>query len=307
MSITSIYRREDRFEFEEGPAPERSKDDVLVRVDHISLNGGEPNVDWDATVPTGWDASGVVVDSDSPESGPTIGARVVTWGVSGAWSQQRVVPLNNLSKIPDGVDSAVAAALPVAGLTALRAIRQLGLAEGQRIAVTGASGGVGHLAIQLARNCNLRVTPVVRSEASRRWLIEKEMFPEHDIRLVSELDPADLFDGVLDVVGGPALGRLLKTVEPGATVLLVGGSSRKHLSVDTGWLSDRRISLVSFNNYATASTDLALLLDLAAQGKLRVLTTDGGDWSALTQKPLLDLITRGKTTFTIPYNPAAGR
>jgi NADPH2:quinone reductase len=307
MSITSIYKRDDRFEFEQGPVPERDKSDVLVRVDHISLNGGEPNVSWDATVPVGWDASGVVVESDSRASGPTIGARVVTWGFSGAWSQQRSVSLDNLAEVPDGVDSAIAAALPVAGLTALRAIRQLGLVEGQRIAVTGASGGVGHLVVQLARNCNLDVTPIVRSEASRHWLIENDLFPEQDIRLVSELDPTHLFDGVLDVVGGPTLGRLLPTVAPGATVLVVGASSREHLSVDTGWLSDRRISLVSFNNYATASTDLALLLDLVAQGKLRVLATDGGDWSTLTHKPLQELITRGKTTFTVPYDPALGR
>lgn len=307
MSITSIYKRDDRFEFEQGPVPERDKSDVLVRVDHISLNGGEPNVSWDATVPAGWDASGVVVESDSRASGPTIGARVVTWGFSVAWSQQRSVSLDNLAEVPDGVDSAIAAALPVAGLTALRAIRQLGLVEGQRIAVTGASGGVGHLVVQLARNCNLDVTPIVRSEASRHWLIENDLFPEQDIRLVSELDPTHLFDGVLDVVGGPTLGRLLPAVAPGATVLVVGASSREHLSVDTGWLSDRRISLVSFNNYATASTDLALLLDLVAQGKLRVLATDGGDWSTLTHKPLQELITRGKTTFTVPYDPALGR
>ncbi|MCZ4278510.1 zinc-binding dehydrogenase [Rhodococcoides yunnanense] len=307
MSITSIYKRDDRFDFEQGPGPEHDKSDVLVQVDHISLNGGEPNASWEATVPVGWDASGVVVESDSRASGPTIGARVVTWGFSGAWSQQRSVPLNNLAEVPDSVDSTVAAALPVAGLTALRAIRQLGLVEGQRIAVTGASGGVGHLVVQLARNCNLDVTPIVRSEASRHWLIENNLFPEKDIRLVSELDPTYLFDGVLDVVGGPTLGRLLPTVAPGATVLLVGGSSREHLSVDTGWLSDRRISLVSFNNYATASTDLALLLDLVAQGMLRVLATDGGDWSTLTHKPLQELITRGKTTFTVPYDPAIGR
>jgi hypothetical protein len=90
----------------------------------------------------GWDAAGTVIATAADGSGPRRAARVVTFGWGGAWAQPRVVDTTQLAVLPDSVEFVAAAALPVAAVTALRAVRRLGPLLGLRILITGASGGV---------------------------------------------------------------------------------------------------------------------------------------------------------------------
>ena len=80
----------------------------------------------------------------------------------GAWAERVNVPADTLAPLPDAVTFEQAATLPVAGLTALRAYEQAGLLLGKRVAVTGASGGVGLFALQLARLSGAHVTAIAR-------------------------------------------------------------------------------------------------------------------------------------------------
>ncbi|WP_226358268.1 zinc-binding dehydrogenase [Pseudonocardia sp. ICBG601] len=301
MSTSAIFLHNNQLRVSDTPAPEAGPDEVVIAVERVSLNAGEARIAWDPDKPAGWDAVGIVQKSSRNGHGPAVGNRVATWGQSGAWSTHRVVDHRDVAVVPPSVDDLSAAALPVAGLTALRSIRQLGLSSGQRILISGASGGVGHLAVQLAQNCGLDTTAVVGSEASRRWLLERGLVEADKVKLASELAaPADApFDGAIDVAGGPVLERLVHAVAPGATILLVGGASDRPAALDVRFLSDRGLNLVSFNNYASAGIDLALLLDLVVAGALKIAATSGGDWSLLVEKPLTELITRGKVTFAV--------
>src|SRR6476646_1462472 len=129
------------------------RDEVAVRVTAISLNRGETRRALTQAEPgwrPGWDFAGVVEAEAADGSGPKTGTRVVGILPSGAWAERVNCRSHAVAALPDEVSDAQAATLPVAGLTALHALRQGGLLLGRKVLVDGASGGVGHLACQLA-------------------------------------------------------------------------------------------------------------------------------------------------------------
>src|SRR5579864_7442648 len=131
--------------------PSAGPSDALVWVEAISLNLGEVRGSQSAQegYRPGWDLAGVVEQEAANGSGPRKGARVVGMlSSSGAWAQVVAVPTNILAELPDSVSFAQAATLPIAGLTALRALEKGGSLVERLVLVNGASGGVGHLACQ---------------------------------------------------------------------------------------------------------------------------------------------------------------
>jgi hypothetical protein len=101
---------------------------------------------------------GSVVEDDCGVAGaPKVGARIVGVLGVGAWAERVNAPLHSIALIPDEVSDAQAASLPVAGLTALHALRKGGLLLGKKVLVDGASGGVGQFAVQLAAASGARV------------------------------------------------------------------------------------------------------------------------------------------------------
>lgn len=89
--------------------------------------------------------------------GPAVGDLVTAFG-AGAWGQRAAYDADSVAVLPKGFDPAVAAALPLSGITALRNLRAADVGEGTRVLITGASGGVGSLAIQLAHHVGAFVT-----------------------------------------------------------------------------------------------------------------------------------------------------
>src|SRR4030095_12295790 len=97
--------------------------------------------------------------------GPRAGARVVGFLPEGAWAERVAVPTHALAELPEKVTVSQAATLPVAGLTALHALARGGLLLGRRVLVTGATGGVGDFAVQLARLARAPVAARARRAA----------------------------------------------------------------------------------------------------------------------------------------------
>jgi NADPH:quinone reductase-like Zn-dependent oxidoreductase len=217
--------------FGEVPEPVPHAAQALVEVGAISLNFGELAFMADHKQPgavPGWDAAGTVVRSAADGSGPPAGTRVVTFGWAEGWAERRAVDTTELAVLPDSVDVAAASTLPVAGVTALRAVRRLGPILGGRVLITGASGGVGRFAVQLAARAGAHVIAAVGSPARGNQLRE---LGAAEVVVGLQNVAAPVF-GVLDNVGGALLAEAFSLIEAGGLALSIGMASLEPTVID---------------------------------------------------------------------------
>lgn len=271
LALVSTPDGPEPVQLQEVEEPEAASDEVLIEVHAFSVNRGELHL---LPQRPGWrpgqDAAGVVVSAASGGGGPQEGARVVAAVDGGAWAQRVAAPVRRLAELPDQVGFPEAAALPVAGLTALRALREVGALLGRRLLVTGAGGGVGQFAVQLAAMSGARVTASVGS--ARRAEELRALGAERVVGYGE--DPGGPFDAVLESVGGQVLESSLRSLRPGGVAVLYGGASGEPARVALGTFSGRHgVSIRSFFIYQTGvdtfGEDLAFLAGLVGSGRLR--------------------------------------
>jgi NADPH:quinone reductase len=247
----------------EAPEPDVGPSDVLVEVNAVSLNRGEVRrlpARAEGTIP-GWDVAGVTAD----------GTRVVGLSGEGGWAERAAVPGARVVPLPDNVSFEAASTLPVAGLTAIRALEIGGPLLGRRVLVTGAAGGVGRFAIQLAKRAGAHVTGVVRD--AERGVGLRELGVDE---LITELEPdGEPFDLLLESVGGASLAAALTRVAPDGTVVAFGSSSPEPTTFDVSRFyrrgGPRVYGLSVFDDLARhrpAQRDLTLLVSELAAGRL---------------------------------------
>ena len=218
----------------EAPDPEPAADQALVGVRAFSLNRGETKR-LETMAPgtvNGWDVAGVVERPAADGSGPPEGTRVVGLVNPGAWAQRAAVPTELLAPLPDAVSFAQAATLPVAGMTALLALQLAGTPMGRRVLVTGATGGVGRFAIQLAALSQAHVTALVRDTAQADAL---RALGADDV--VTVLDGE--FDAIVEGVGGRVLGEAIRHVAADGTVVSFASTTPDETSFPTRELFGR--------------------------------------------------------------------
>lgn len=257
-------------ELADAPDPQPRPDEALVEVKAFSLNRGETRrlQTLEPGTVTGWDLAGTV-RRPAADGGPPEGARVVGLKNVGAWAELAAVKLEHLAELPDGISFEQAAALPVAGLTALRALEVAGFVLGKRVLITGASGGVGRFAIQLAKLAGAHVTGVARRTEGLSDLGADEV--------AAEIDPArPVYEAILDAVGGPVLGTAITRIAPGGTVVSFASTVPEPVSYPARELFARAPGARVYGFYIFAelehtrsgSADLRRLADLVAAGRL---------------------------------------
>jgi NADPH:quinone reductase-like Zn-dependent oxidoreductase len=292
--------------FGDAPDPAPASNEALVALSATSLNRGEVRhlADEKPGTVLGWDVVGTVVDPAADGSGPTPGTRVVGIVDEGAWAERVAVPTHALAVIPDAVPDAAAAVLPIAGLTAWRALELGGMLLGARVLVTGASGGVGRLAVQLASLAGAEVTAVVGRPERRAGLVALGAD-----NVVVGIDTATgRFDLILESVGGQSMRTASELLAPEGVLVSYGRSSGEDAAIDPYWFgshSGGRIDgLLVFTEVARGrlgTPQLERLLALLASGRLDAQVSRTGTWRdpmPLVQA-LLDRVVDGKAVLLV--------
>jgi NADPH:quinone reductase-like Zn-dependent oxidoreductase len=157
----------------------------------------------------------------------------------GSYAEYAVASETKLAAKPQGLSFEQAAAVPVSAVTALLGLRAGKIREGQKVLVTGASGGVGSYAVQLAKAFGAQVTGVC---SAGKVEFVRTLGADHVIDYTRE-DFADAgpYDLILDIAGNPSISRLRRALTPTGTAVITGGEGGGKL---TGGLHRQLAALV---------------------------------------------------------------
>jgi NADPH:quinone reductase-like Zn-dependent oxidoreductase len=217
----------------ERPTPEPLPTEVRVRVVAAGVNP----VDWKTRTGRGmagvigpppfvlgWDVAGVVDATGYGVTRFAPGDRVfgMPWfpRQAGAYGELVTAPSRQFARVPTGVDDLSAGALPLAALTAWHALEAGNVEAGQRVLVLAAAGGVGHLAVQLARARGATVIGTASRE-KHDLLARLGVDEAIDYRSTDLSRAVRGVDAVIDLVGGPGALDLLSSLRPGGTLVVV--------------------------------------------------------------------------------------
>ena len=168
----------------------------------------------------GADGVGIVEQAAPDGTGPPVGTHVLSFARAGAWAQLRAIGTDSLAPAPISADPGGLATLAMAGLSALRSLRLLGPLLGQRVLVTGAGGGVGHLTVQLASLGGAHVIAATRGKDAA-WL--RGLGADEVVTDLAEINGT--VNGVIDMVGGQQLVDAFNKLAPFGTLVSVGHST----------------------------------------------------------------------------------
>ena len=272
-------------ELRDVPEPILAPNEALVEVRAFSLNRGELRSfvnNEEGWIP-GQDVSGVVLRQAANGQGSVAGTRVVALTDEFGWAERVAVMSHRMAPLPDNVSFAQAASLPVAGLTALRCLRLGGALMGRRVLITGAAGGVGTLAVQIAVRSGAQVTAVVgRPERA----ICLEGLGAHEI--VTGIENATgRYALILESGGGASLQEAVKRIEPNGTVVVYGNSSAEPSSISfMDFRPAQNARIQSFFYFTSGpeeqfAPDLMLLVSLIADGHLHPVIGAERHWSEI--------------------------
>jgi NADPH2:quinone reductase len=275
--------------YEDVPDPECPEGCVVIDVEAISVEGGDLLHRAGSPPPSvphvvGYLAAGTVADVGAGVEDRAVGDRLVTLNAAGSHAAKRAVPAMSTWPIPDGLDAAPAACVPVAFGTAQECLFTAGeLEAGQTALVHAGAGGVGMAAIQLAKSCGATVISTASSDEKLERL--KDFGLDHGINYAQESfveRTRELTDGrgadvVLDSVGGQNLVDSIGALAYRGTLVSVGIAGRAGSEIEARELWAQNNTLrgvflggVLMTEYPRAHAMIGDLLGRVAAGDLRV-------------------------------------
>lgn len=252
--------------------PRPGDNEAVVEVAAVAVNRGELRLL--AARDPGWrpgqDVAGVVTTKARDGSGPDEGTRVVAWPEQAGWAEKVAVPTTHLAALDLAVTFSQGSSLPIAGMTALRALRVGGDLDGKRVLVTGASGGVGRFAVELAGDSGADVVGIASGPSRAEGLADLGASSVVDDIVRAEGE----FDLILESVGGSSLQTAVSLIAPHGTVVVFGNTSGEAASLSfPDFRGKPGARIQAFFVYLSGEPpsfgdDLQLLADLVGEGKL---------------------------------------
>lgn len=169
----------------------------------------------------------------------------------GAFAEYVCVPETALTKMPDGMSFTEAAAIPHAALLALQGLRDCGnIQSGQKILINGAGGGVGILAVQIAKLLGAAVVTGVDSTNKKSAMLQAGFDDFIDYQTQDFTKLPEQYDLILDTKTNRSVFRYLKVLKPGGTYITVGGQMRRLLQIlfMSGlikWIYKKRVKILA--------------------------------------------------------------
>ena len=295
--------------------------DVLVEIKAIGVNYADvARREGKYVVPTplpfipGAEVAGIITEVGKGVKRFKPGMRVVSLIESAGYSEYAAIPEMTLAPIPDGVEYTDAVALPLQGQTAYHILKTMGrLQKGETVLVHAAAGGVGAIAVQLAKLFG--AGKVIATASSEEKLAHaKEMGADHLVNYteegweskVRELTDGKGVDVALEMVGGDVFRKTLKCLAPFGRMVVFGAASGERSPMDAGELMQRNQSVVGFflpqimKNYEVYQNSFKELLEYVQNGDLQL--TIGGTFdleeAAEAQRQLQGRKTMGKLVLT---------
>ncbi|MDR3511603.1 MAG: zinc-binding alcohol dehydrogenase family protein [Caulobacteraceae bacterium] len=274
--------------YEDVPDPQCHPKGVVIRVEAISIEGGDTLNRWRGALVTrphvvGYQASGEIVEVGSEVANLRVGQKVATTNAFGSHAELRAVPARNCWVVPDGFDVKLAAPIPVTFGTADDCLFEFGrLKAGETVLVQAGASGVGVAAIQLAKRAGATVLATASSDARLEAL--KPLGLDHGINYAKEdvvqavmrLTDNRGVSLVVDSVGGPTLQGSILSLAYRGRVSMVGAAGREPMVVDVSTMMGGNRSLSGVFLGAEITTDrvhdnIQRLIDDAAKGALNVV------------------------------------
>ena len=261
--------------------------EALVAVKAFSLNRGDIRraEAGEDGMPFGWDFSGIVAEPAPDGSGPSKGTRVV--GVSlrrEAFAELVSVPSDDVAGIPDNVSFIDAAALPVAAITALYCLERCKRLLGSNVLITGASGGGGIFACQLATMMGANVFGQIRRPEHEALVASTGATPvvSPDGDVLSKYGP---FQGIIDAIGGSLLENIFPLLSENCIAILYEFTDSQSAEVSipslifTGAGRIEGLYLFQESKFESCAKGLARLSHLVGAGRLDCHVNVTEDWS----------------------------
>lgn len=272
--------------------PDLADSHVRVRVHAVSLNPADwhgvtgrpliarPGLGWSRPkrrIP-GVDIAGIVVDVGHGVSGFAPGDSVFGFVDGGGCAEYASVPDSDLARIPEAVSFDAAAATGVAAFTALQAVRDVArVGTGQHLLVNGATGGVGHYAVQIAKARGCEVTAVC---SASNVDVARRLGADHvvDYSTTNFTTTRTRYDAILDNPGNHPLRACRAVLEPGGTYGLIGGSKAPILGPIPRLIAAKLLGVISPQRFALVfgletSDDLEVLRSMLAEGSIEPLVS----------------------------------
>ena len=276
------------FKYEEVPDPVCHPKGVVIRVEAVSIEGGDTLNRWRGPLLAkphivGYQAGGEIVEVGSEVDHLRIGQKVTTVFNSGSHAALRAVPARNAWPVPAGFDIKLASAIPVPFGTADDCLFEFGhLKAGETVLVQAGASGVGVAAIQLAKRAAATVLATASSDERLERL--KPLGLDHGInyrrddvaKSVMKLTNKKGVDLVVDPVGGATLQSSIMSLAYRGRISMVGAAGREAMTVDVSPLMAGNRSLTGVFLGAEIATDRAhnmiqRLVEEAARGEFKVV------------------------------------